>query len=181
MTPTEKYHYLGAAGALASAVARAALLAPAGDRHQVLLGQTLIRFGDALGRERATRTHLAVSYAVQRMGLELLEPTGGKALQRYADSLQLYAEAAQAKYALLEPATPDNIALQERVAGRDADPMWRREAVWALGETLGTRGMGWQYKATLAQVAAHDADPSVRAAAAATWGEIARHGAVIRR
>jgi hypothetical protein len=188
LSAQEKYLYLGMAGALAQAVAHAAATASPDDRHQQIIGQALVRFGDSLGRERATRTHLEVAYAIQKMGLGLLRPFGGASLEHYVDALQIYEESVQAKYALLEPVTPDNIALQEKVALHDADPMWRREAVWALGATLTRPGLSWQRpiealtgKATLAQVATQDSDLSVRAAASETLGSIAQHGAVIRR
>lgn len=188
VSPQEQTQSLGAACALAAAVAGASASGPAGDRHQIVLGRALVRFGASLGRERATRAHLEASYVVQKIGLGLLEPFGGTPLERYVDSLQIYEEAVQAKYALLEPRGPDNIALQEKVAERDADPMWRREAVWALGATISAPGMTWSRplealtgKAALAQVATQDADPSVRAAASETLGEIAQRGVVIRR
>lgn len=188
LTDREKYRYLSAAVGLARVTAHAAASAPTGDRHQIILGRALVRFGDALGREEATRTHLIAALLVKRMGLRLLLPFGEPALKKYVYSEVAYDKAVQEKYALLEPVTPDNLSLQVKVARHDADPMWRREAVWAIGDTLADSGLALRRplesltaKATLAEVAAHDPAPSVRAAAGATLGQIAQHGAVIQR
>lgn len=188
LTAREKYRYLSAAVGLAGATAHAAASAPPTDRHQIIIGQALVRFGDALGREGATRTHLAVARIVKRTGLALLLRSGGDALKKYVYSQQAFDDAVQAKYALLEPNTPDNLLLQSKVAQHDADPLWRREAVWALGETLSAPSLtlrrpleALSAKATLAAVATRDPDRSVRAAASATLGQIAQRGAVIQR
>lgn len=188
VTAQEKYRYLSAAVGLAKATARAAASAPSTDAHQRVIGQALVRFGDALGREEATRTHLAAARIVKRAGLSLLLPFGGKALKTYVYSQQAFDDAVQAKYALLEPDAPDNLALQAKVAQHDVDPMWRREGVWALGATLAAPGLTFHRplealnaKATLAAIATNDADPSVRIAASAALGQIAQHGAVIQR
>lgn len=188
VTARETYRYLSAAVGLAGATAHAAASAPPTDRHQVVIGQALVRFGDALGREEATRTHLAVAHIVKRTGLGLLLRFGGDDLKKYIYSQQAFDDAVQAKYTLLEPNTPDNLLLQAKVAQRDADPLWRREAVWALGETLSAPDITLRRplealtgKATLAAVATRDPNPSVRAAASATLGQIAQRGAVIQR
>ena len=188
LTAQEKYRYLSAAVGLAGATARAAASAPPTDRHSVVIGQALVRFGDALGREEATRTHLAAAHIIKRIGLGLLLPFGGDALKKYVYSQQAFDDAVQAKYALLEPNTPDNLALQAKVAQQDGDPMWRREGVWALGQTLATPNFTLRRplealtaKATLATIATRDPDPSVRAAASATLGQVAQRGAVIQR
>jgi len=188
-TPTEKYQYLSAAVRLARAMANVPQsLGQGSGERQEMIGRAIIRFGDALGRERATRTHLQVARIVKTFGLRLLLPKGGNALKQYVYSQQAFDDAIQAKYALLEPVSADNILLQEKVARQDADPMWRREAVWALGTTLETPGIGWQRpletltaKATLAEAAVRDPEPSIREAAQAMLGEVARRGAVIRR
>lgn len=181
-SPGEKLRYLDAADALATAVSQAAQSAP-GDSHQLLIGKVLTRFGDGLGRERATYAHLETAYAVQKTGLRLMVPFGGKALQRYVDSLEAFEVAAHAKYALLEQTTPDNIALQEKIAQHDADPMWRREAVWALSATINAPTVGWRRpleamtgKVALAHIATHDSDETVRLAASDALGRIAQGG-----
>lgn len=188
VTAREKYRYLSAAVGLAQAIAHAAATAPPTDPHQRVIGQALVRFGDALGREEATRTHLAAARIVKRAGLSLLLPFGGDALKKYVYSQQAFDDAVQTKYALLEPDTPDNLALQAKIAQHDADPMWRREGVWALGATLAAPNLTFRRplealnaKATLAAIATNDSDASVRAAASAALGQIAQHGAVIQR
>lgn len=195
VTAREKYRYLSAAVGLARAMAgsvpppttQEAYTLPT-DRQQMALGRVLVRFGDALGREEATRTHLAVARIVKRAGLGLLLQFGGDTLKKYVYSQQAFDDAVQSKYALLEPNTPDNLALQAKVAQHDVDPMWRREAVWALGETLAVPNLTLRRplesltaKATLAAVATRDPDPSVRAAASATLGQVAQRGVVIQR
>lgn len=184
LSPREPYRYLGAAIGLTQALARL----PVPPRQKIVLGRAIVRFGDALGREGATRTHLFVAQGITKTGLRLLLPEGGNGLKRYVYGQQAWAEAAQRKYALLEGGDADNLLLQARVARSDADPLWRREAVWALGETLRQPGLVWrrplealQAKATLSESAARDPDPSLRAAAAETLNEVARNGAVIRR
>lgn len=188
VTAREKYRYLSAAVGLARATAHAAASASPTLGHQLVIGRALVRFGDALGREGATRTHLAVAHIVKRLGLGLLLRFGGNDLKKYVYSQQTFDDAVQAKYTLLEPNTPDNLLLQAKVAQRDADPLWRREAVWALGETLSAPDITLRRplealtgKATLAAVATRDPNPSVRAAASATLGQIAQRGAVIQR
>lgn len=183
----EKYRYLSAVVGLAETMANAAKTAPPGDPHRGLLGQVVIRLGDGISREEATYTHVQVALIIKRIGLGLL-PADARGLQAYVDDQERYKEAIEAKYALLEVDAPDNLLLQAKIAEHDADPMWRREAVWALGTTLARPGVNWRRplealnaKATLAQVANHDTDLTVRAAAGETLGEIAQHGAVIRR
>lgn len=180
------HRYLDAAIALTDAMAYAAQSTPR-DRHQLLIGEVLVRFGHGLGRERATRRYLQASYAIQRVGLRLMVPFAGKPLQRYVDSLEMFEEAMQAKYALLEPTSPDNIALQEKVAQHDADPMWRREAIWALGATINAPTVAWRRpleamtgKVTLVNIATHDNDSTVRQAASAALGQIAQGKAAAR-
>ena len=110
-----------------------------------------------------------------------------RARQRAA--LLASAPSVNARRALLQPLTPDNLLLQERVAQADADPMLRREAVIALGANLQQPGFGWRHplqagvaKAALADVATHDRDPLVRQAASIALSQIAQAGgAVIRR
>ena len=180
--PDEKMRYLSAAVRLAAGMAASALPA---ERQTV--GRALVRFGNGLGRERATRLHLAASTAVERIGLRLFPPT--LSLQRYVDARQTFDERVQSKYAQLEPQSADNLLLQTRVAQKDADPMWRREGVWAAGGTLSVPRFAWTHpleavdaKATLASVASHDPDLSVRAAAADALARLAQHGgAIIRR
>ncbi len=187
ITDREKYRYLSAAVGLAKRMSEAAATAPRDDPHRALLAQAIIRFGDGIGREKATYTHVQVALIIKRLGLALLSPRA-KNLQAYVDAQEQYKEAIEAKYARLEADTPDNLLLQAKTAEHDADPMWRREAVWALGATLALPGVNWRRpletlsaKATLAQVAARDPDPTLRAAAAQTLGQIAQHGAVIQR
>ena len=115
-------------------------------------------------------------------------PTGGPKFKQYVYSLVTYDNAVQGQFALLEPNTPENIVLQERVARQDADPLWRREGVWALAATIAAPHVIWTHpmetltaKATLADIAAHDSDSSVRAAADTMLLEIAQHGAVFQR
>ena len=103
---------------------------------QVVLGRAIVRLGDGLGREGATRTHLAVAQDMERIGLRLLLPSRDPALRKYVDAQQAFADQVQAKFAALTASDPDNLLLQARVARGDADPLWRREAVWALGQTL---------------------------------------------
>ena len=95
---------------------------------------------------------------------------------------------ARAKRAALTASDPDNLLLQARVARQDADPQWRREAIQALGRTLRGRDVMVRRpletltaKAALAEAAERDPEPSVRAAAAQTLGEVAQQGAVVRR
>jgi len=183
----ETYRYLSYAGALASATRNLALV-PGSPIPTQTLALAILRFGGSLESEQATRTHIAVATAIQRLGLRLLRDTPPAVFQRYVDSRETYDEAVQAKYALLEPVNPDNIALQERVARTDISPLWRREGVWALGQTLSVPQINLfrpletlTAKETLGSIATHDPDPSVRAAASATLGEVAMQGAVIRR
>lgn len=183
----ETYRYLSYAGALAQATKNLALV-PDGPLSRQTLARMILRFGGGLENEPSTRTHIAVSTAIQRLGLRLLRDHPPAAFQRYVDARQTYDEAVQAKYALLEPVNPDNIALQERVARTDAAPLWRREGVWALGQTLSVPWISLRRpletltaKETLGSIATHDPDPAVRAAASATLGEVASQGAVIRR
>ncbi len=183
----ETYRYLSYAGALAAATKNLALV-PGSPIPPQTLALAILRFGGGLENEQATRTHIAVSTAVQRLGLRLLRSHPPAAFQRYVDARQTYDEAMQAKYVLLESVNPDNIALQERVARTDTAPLWRREGVWALGQTLGVPQINLRRpletltaKETLGSIATHDPDPSVRAAASATLGEVAMQGAVIRR
>lgn len=187
LTARETYRYLSYAGALAAAFKNLAIVS-SGPIPTPTLARAIVRFGGALEADGATRTHIAVSTAVQRLGLRLMQRQPPASFQRYVDARQTYDEAVQAKYALLEPVDPDNLALQERVARADASPLWRREGVWALGQTLGVPQINLRRpletltaKETLSTVATHDPDPSVRAAASATLGTIAEHGAVIRR
>jgi len=187
LTARETYRYLGYAGALAAAAKNLALV-PGSPIPAPVLAQAILRFGGGLEAEPSTRTHIAVSTAVQRLGLRLLRAHPPAAFQRYIDARQTYDEAVQAKYALLEPVNPDNIALQERVARTDLSPLWRREGVWAVGQTLSVPFFNLlrpleslTAKETLSSIATHDPDQSVRDAASATLGEIAAHGAVIRR
>lgn len=187
LSPRETYRYLSYAGALASAFRNLAFV-PGSPIPPATLARTILRFGGGLESDGATRTHLAVSTSVQRLGLRLLRGNPPPAFQRYIDSRQVYDEAVQAKYALLEPVGAGNIALQERVARLDRSPLWRREGVWALGQTLSVPQINvfrpletLTAKETLSSIATHDPDPSVRAAASATLGAIAEHGAVIRR
>lgn len=184
LSPREPYCYLGAAIGLTQAVARL----PAPPRQRAVLGRAIVRFGDALGREGATWTHRFVAQGIIKTGLRLLPPEGGSGVKRYMDAQQAWGDAAQRKYALLARRDADNLLLQTRVARGDADPLWRREAVWALGETLTQPGLTWrrpletlQAKATLSEAAARDPDPSIRAAAAETLNTVAQNGAVIRR
>lgn len=183
----ETYRYLSYAGALAASVKNLALV-PGSPIPPPVLARTILRLGGGLEAEQATRTHLAVSTAVQRLGLRLLRTNPPPAFRRYIDARQTYDEAVQAKYALLEPVGAGNIALQERVARTDSSPLWRREGVWALGQTLSVPQINifrpletLTAKETLSSIATHDPDLSVRAAASATLGEVASHGAVIRR
>ena len=187
LTDREPYRYLSAAVGLAKAVSNAAATAPPGDPHRTLIAQAIIRFGDGLGREGATYTHLQVALIIKRMGLALLS-SRTRSLEPYVDAQETYKEAIEAKYARLEADTTDNLALQAKIAQHDTAPLWRREAVWAIGATLTAPNVNWQRpleslnaKLVLAQVAQHDADPTVRAAAAATLGQVAQRGAVIRR
>ena len=187
-TPRETYRYLSAAAGLAQAVAALAVHAHFDTAKQAVLGQALVRLGDGIGREGATRTHLAVALDVERIGLRLLLPSRPPALQKYVDAQQAFADRVQAKFAAVTADTPDNLLLQERVASGDADPLWRREAVWALGQTLAGRGVMVRRpletltaKATLAEVSEHDPEPSVRAAAAQTLGAVMQQGAVVQR
>ena len=187
LSARETYRYLSYAGALAAAFRNLALV-PGGPLSRQTLAQTILRFGGGLESEQATRTHVAVSTAVQRLGLRLMRADPPPAFQRYVDARQTYDEAVQAKYALLEPVGAGNIALQERVARTDMSPLWRREGVWALGQTLSVPQINLfrpletlTAKETLGSIATHDPDPSVRAAASETLGEIAEHGAIIRR
>ena len=187
-TPHETYRYLSAAAGLAQATANLAVHARLSVPKQALLGRAIVRFGDALGREGATRTHLAVAQDVERIGLRLLLPSRDPALRKYVDSQQAFADQVQAKFAALTRNAPDNLALQARVARGDADPLWRREAVWALGQTLSAPGVMVRRpletltaKETLAEVSEHDPEPSVRAAASQTLGMVAQQGAVVQR
>ena len=182
VAPDEKMRYLSAAVRLAAGMA-----ASASPPQRETVGRALVRFGDSLGRERATRLHLAASTAVERIGLRLFAPT--PALQKYVDARQVFDDRVQAKYAQLEPQSADNLLLQTRVAQQDADPLWRREGVWAAEGTLSVPRFAWTHpleavdaKATLAAVASHDIDPSVRACASDALAHLAQHGgAIIRR
>lgn len=189
LTAREPYRYLSYATRLALAMSLAPTPpGPGADAEQATVARAIIRFGEGLGREHATRTHLAVANAVQRIGLRMLLQHPTQALRRYVDAQQTGEDAVQAKYALLEPINPDNIALQTRVARADPAPLWRREGVWAVGETLRAPGFALRRpleavlaRAALADIAGRDPDPSVRAAAGTTLGEAAQRGAVIRR
>ena len=187
-TPHETYRYLSAAAGLAQAVSNIAVRAQFDAAKQAVLGRAIVRLGDGLGRERATRTHLAVALDVERIGLRLLLPSRLPAMRGYVDAQQAYADQVQAKFAAVTANDPDNLLLEERVAGGDADPLWRREAVWALGQTLTARGVMVRRpletltaKASLAEVAQRDPEPSVRAAAAQTLGAVMQQGAVVQR
>ena len=187
-TPYETYRYLSAAAGLAQATAHLAADAHLGTAKQAVLGRALVRFGDALAREGATRTHLAVAEDVERIGLRLLLPSHDPALRTYVDAQQTFADQVQTKFAALTAGDPDNLLLQARVARGDADPLWRREAVWALGQTLTERGIMVRRpletltaKETLAEVAERDPEPSVQAAAAQTLGRVEQQGAVVQR
>ena len=187
VTAQEKYRYLSAAVGLAEAMVKAANAANPAGPDRARIGGIIIRFGEGIGNEEATYTHVQVALIIKRLGLGLLPPQS-RGLQAYVDAQERYKEAIEAKYALLEVETPDNLPLQAKVAEHDTDPMWRREAVWAIGESLAQPGVNWHRpletltaKATLAQVAASDPDASVRAAAAQTLAQVAQHGAVIRR
>ncbi len=187
LSARETYRYLSYAGALAAATKNLALV-PGSPIPPRILAVTILRFGGGLESEQATRTHLAVSTSVQRLGLRLMRDNPPAAFQRYIDARETYDEAVQAKYALLEPVNPDNIALQERVARTDVSPLWRREGVWALGQTLSVPHISvlrpletLTAKETLGAIATHDPDPSVRDAASVTLGEVASQGAIIRR
>ena len=187
-TPHETYRYLSAAAGLAQAVANLITHAHMDTAEQAVLGRAIVRLGDGLAREGATRTHLAVALDVERIGLRLLLTLRPPALRRYVDAQQAYADHVQAKFAAVTADDPDNLLLQERVASGDADPLWRREAVWALGQTLAGRGVlvrrpleTLTAKATLAEVSEHDPEPSVRAAAAQTLGQVMQQGAVVQR
>jgi hypothetical protein len=90
--------------------------------------------------------------------------------------------------AAIKNLSPENLALECRIARQHADPTLRREAVIALGATLSVPGTNWKYpvecllaKSTLADAATQDPDPAVRKAASDTLGQIAQHGAVIER
>lgn len=182
VAPDEKMRYLSAAVRLAAGMAASASPAQRDDA-----ARALVRFGDALGRERATRLHLAASTAVERIGLRLLPFT--PSLRSYVDARQTFDDRVQAKYALLEPTSANNLLLQTRVAQKDDDPLWRREGVWAAEGTLSVPHFAWTHpleavdaKATLAAVASHDSDESVRACASDALARLAQHGgAIIRR
>ena len=187
-TPHETYRYLSAAAGLAQAVAGLTAHAHFDAAKAAVLGRAIIRLGDGLGQEGATRTHLAVALDVERIGLRLLLTSRPPALRQYVDAQQAYADQVQAKFAAVTAGDPDNLLLQERVASGDADPLWRREAVWALGQTLTGRGVlvrrpleTLTAKATLAAVSEHDPEPSVRAAAGRTLGQVMQQGAVVQR
>ena len=93
-----------------------------------------------------------------------------------------------AKAALLASHDPDAMLQQAHLLRHDPDPALRGAAASALEASVQMPGRGWQRpmetltaKASLAEAAAQDADPAVRAKASAALQEIARHGAVIRR
>lgn len=73
---------------------------------------------------------------------------------------------------------------EDKHLGTDA----RQRAIWEIGLTLLRPGVSYKRplecllaKATLADLAAKDPDPAIRAAAAAELGKVAQGGAVIRR
>jgi hypothetical protein len=88
------------------------------------------------------------------------------------------------------PATdPDALLRASRLAGDLHKPASSRQrAITEIGLTLRRSGVGWKRplecltaKATLADLAAKDPDPAVRAAASEEIGKVAQQGAVIRR
>ncbi len=88
------------------------------------------------------------------------------------------------------PATdPDALLRASRLAGDVHRPASSRQwAIREIGLTLRRSGVGWKRplecltaKATLADIAAKDSDPAVRATASEEIGKVAQEGAVIRR
>ncbi len=84
---------------------------------------------------------------------------------------------------------PDALLRASRLAGDLHKPASSRQrAIRGIGLTLRRPGIGWKRplecltaKATLADIAAKDPDPAVRAAASEEIGKVAQQGAVIRR
>ncbi len=96
---------------------------------------------------------------------------------------------------LQDPHNPDDLLAETRTAASqppaqkyDPAQAYRVPAIQAMGETLALPGTGWRRpmecvsaKAALADLAAKDADPAVRAAASQELVKIARNGATLQR
>ncbi|WP_125206305.1 hypothetical protein [Capsulimonas corticalis] len=88
----------------------------------------------------------------------------------------------------LSSTDPDNVALAMQTAQKHPDAQWRLAAVQSLGAMLAVHDVTYRRpmevvtaKATLGQVAVHDADANVRTVASDIIGAIAKNGAVVRR
>lgn len=93
-----------------------------------------------------------------------------------------------------DPHNPDDLLAEEHTAQSNPIKLYipeqgsRVEAIHAMGETLRLRGVNWKRplecllaKATLADLAAQEPDPAVKAAAAEELEKVAQGGAVIQR
>ncbi len=88
---------------------------------------------------------------------------------------------------LVAPPTAEYLPAMEDQA-RDPHSDARVEAIKRIGSILRKRGINYEYpieclmaKATLADLAAKDPNPTVRTEASAELGKVAQSGAVIRR
>jgi len=95
---------------------------------------------------------------------------------------------------LKNPHNPDDLLAESRTASRSFvkkyEPAqdYRVSAIRAMGQTVRLPGVGWRRpmeclaaKATLADLAAKDSDPKVRAAASEELHKIAQGGATLQR
>lgn len=85
------------------------------------------------------------------------------------------------------PASVESLPWLEKKA-RSRAAQERLGAAQGIGKILLQPGINWKYpmeclsaKATLADLAAHDPDPAVKAAASTELGKVAQGGAIIRR
>ena len=95
---------------------------------------------------------------------------------------------------LKDPHNPDDLLAETRTASQPLAQKYnpaqaeRVPAIRAMGETLALPGVDWRRpmecvsaKAALADLAAKDADPAVRAAASKELVKLARGGATLQR
>ena len=88
----------------------------------------------------------------------------------------------------LQAGDPDALYYFTAQARQASDPVTRWSDIRGIGSLLRQPGIGWKRpleclsaKATLAELATKDADPTVRAAASAELSQVAQTGAVIQR